>query len=95
MLLDISFDHDYQQAWAKKQRQIIKDNQRENSKRVPHDYAVDERADITSDEIGCKLDCEREEPYRIIRVHANGTVLHQKGITEEKINIRRLTPHFE
>ena len=95
MLLDISFDHDYQQAWAKKQRQIIKDNQRENSKRVPHDYVVGEKAYVTSDEIGRKLDGEREGPYRIIRVHANGTVVLQKGITEERINIRRLTPHFE
>lgn len=56
---------------------------------------VGEKAYVTSDEIGRKLDGEREGPYRIIRVHANGTVVLQKGITEERINIRRLTPHFE
>ena len=33
-------------------------------------------------------------PYPITEVYTNGTVRIQKGIVNERVNIRRLTPHF-
>ena len=95
MLLDISYTHDYQATWQRKQRQIINDNIRENSKRIKHDYKVGDRAYIIKDGNYRKLTGPHEGPFNIIQVHANGTVTIQKGITQERLNICRLTPHFE
>ncbi|GFH50558.1 hypothetical protein CTEN210_07034 [Chaetoceros tenuissimus] len=82
MLLDISYEHDYQATWQRKQRQIINDNIRENSKRIDHDYKVGDRAYIIKDSNYRKLTGPHEGPYNIIQVHTNGTVTIQKGITE-------------
>ena len=34
-------------------------------------------------------------PYRILRVYDNGTVLLDKGVTIERINIRLIKPYYE
>jgi hypothetical protein len=94
MLLDIAFEPNYQNTWAKKQKRINYDNARENSKRVAHDYKVGDYAYILRDGNYRKLEGDKQGPYRITEVFTNGTVRIQKGIVNERINIRRLTPHF-
>jgi hypothetical protein len=94
MLLDIKFHPDYKQVWVDKQNRINLDNARENSKRVSHDYAIGDYAYIVKDGVYRKLEGDKEGPYRVTQVFTNGTVRLQKGIVNERINIRRLTPHF-
>ena len=94
MLLDIAYVPDYQSVWANKQKRINYDNARENSKRTPHDYRVGEMAYILRDGNYRKLEGDKLGPYRITEVFTNGTVRIQKGAVNERLNIRRLTPHF-
>ena len=42
-----------------------------------------------------KLSVPREGPYKILKVHTNGTVRIQRGIVAMRVNIRRLTPYLE
>ena len=49
MLLDISYTHDYQATWQRKQQQIINDNIRKKSKHIDHNYQVGDRAYIIKD----------------------------------------------
>ena len=42
-----------------------------------------------------KLSAPRTGPYRITHTYTNGTVRIQRGIVNERVNIRRLTPYKE
>jgi hypothetical protein len=94
MLLDIDFQPNWAKMWQRKQNIINYNNKRENSRRVSHDYEVGQYAYILRDGIYRKLEGDKLGPFRITQVFTNGTVRIQRGITNERINIRRLTPHF-
>ena len=94
MLLDLKFEPNYEKMWAQKQKRIQYDNIRENSKRAAHDYKVDEYVYILKDGQYCKLEGDKQGPFQITEVFSNGTVRLQKGVVSERLNIRRLTPHF-
>ena len=79
---------------ARKQIQVDKDNLRENKKRVDYDYQIGSQVYVTKDGIHRKLDGPKLGPYPITEVYTNGTVRIQKGAVNERINIRRLEPHF-
>ncbi len=80
---------------ARKQQIVDKANLRENSKRIDFDYEVGQKAYIVRDKPYRKLDGPKIGPFRITDVYTNGTVRIQKGNVNERINIRRLEPHFE
>ena len=63
-------------------------------KQVNHTYSVGDYAYVLPDSIYCKLKGDKLGPYRITEVFTNNTVRIQKGIVNERINIRRLTQHF-
>ena len=94
MLLDLKFEPNYTQTWAQKQQRINYDNIRENSKRVTYDYKVGNYVYVLRDGNYRKLEGDKQGPYRVTEVFTNGTIRIQKGIVNERINIRRLTPHF-
>jgi hypothetical protein len=94
MLLDLKFEPNYHQMWAQKQKRINYDNVRENSKRASYDYKVDGYAYIVKDGQYRKLEGDKQGPFRITEVFSNGTLRLQKGVVSERLNIRRLTPHF-
>ena len=94
MLLDLKFEPNYEQTWAQKQQSTNYDNIRENSKRVTHDYKVGDYVYVLRDGNYRKLEGDKQGPYAVTEVFTNGTVRIQKGIVNERINIRRLTPHF-
>ena len=81
MLLNIGFEPNYEQVWARKQRRINYDNVCENAKLG--DYAY-----VLRDGIYRKLDGDKLGPY-----HVN-TIRIQKGILNERTSICCLTPHF-
>lgn len=94
MLLNITFEPDWEVMWKRKQKLINYNNKRENAKRVPHDYQVGDHVYILRDGHYRKLEGDKLGPYQITQVFANGTVRIQRGLINERINIRRLTPHF-
>ena len=77
--------------------QALKNNTRENKKRRPHTYNVDDTVYIRNTDITKKLD-PMKGPFKIVQVHTNGTVTIQRSVNvRERINIRRLHPgssHF-
>ena len=95
MIFNIKTIVNWKEVSLRKQAQVDRDNQRENKKRVDHDYQVGEQVYITKDGIYRKLDGPKTGPYPITNIFTNGTVRIQRGIVNERINIRRLEPHFE
>ena len=49
---------------------------------------------VVKDGVYRKIEGDKEGPYRVTEVYSNNTIRIQKGIVNERINIRRLTPHF-
>ena len=77
------------------------DNQRENNKRVKHEFRLNDqvliRRDIGNPYLG-KLEKPTEGPFKIIDISQlpiNGTVLIERSPNAtERVNIRRLLPFF-
>ena len=93
MLFNIPYTPNWENITAQKQKEIIKNNNAENKRRVDHDYAVNDNVLIYKDGIFRKLDGPFLGPFKIIQIYTNGTVRIQRGIVDERINIRRLTPY--
>ena len=72
-----------------------KNNSRENSLRIHHDYQVGDKALITSNDIHRKLNYPTKDPYPIVQVSSNGTVCVQDGTVTECISIRRCSPYID
>ena len=94
MLLDIKCDPDWTTIQQRKQKIVNYNNKRENNKRVPHDYKVGDFVYIIKDGVYRKLEGDKLGPFPITQVFTNGTVRIQRDLVNERINIRRLTPHF-
>jgi hypothetical protein len=56
---------------------------------------VGQKVYLINTDIKDKCQAPYEGPYEITDVFTNGTVRIQKGISNEQVNIRRITPHFE
>ena len=75
--------------------QVNKDNIRENSKRVAHDYRPGDQVLVTKDGHFRKLDAPYQGPFPITEVYVNGTVRIQRSVAvTERLNIRRITPYW-
>ena len=79
----------------KKQMSTDKSNLRENSKRIDYDYTVGQQVYIVRDKPYRKLEGPKLGPFEITEVFTNGNVRIQRGSVNERINIRRLEPHFD
>jgi hypothetical protein len=99
MLFDIPFLFDWSEIGKRWQLLVDRSDARENKKRVPHDYAVGQKAMIikaTDRSHLAKTEDPHEGPYVITQeVFTNGTVHLQRGSINERLNVRRLTPYFE
>jgi hypothetical protein len=76
---------------ARKQKIIINNNKRENAKRTPHTYRINDKVML---KIGTenKYETPYKGPYKILTVNMNGTVHLQMGAVIDTVNIRRLQP---
>ena len=96
MFLDIPLIADI--VAIKKRRQLLVDKSllRANAKRIKHDYA---QGDLVYKKMHLGLSDKLSDtctgPYKIVRVHTNGTVTIQlsPNVTE-RLNIRRIRPKF-
>ena len=95
MLLNLKFVADWEAIKLRKQKDVDKNNSRENSLRIHHDYQVGDKVLITSNDIHRKLNCPTKGPYPIAQVYLNGTVCGENGIITKHINIRHCSPYTD
>ena len=95
IIFNIASIVDWRNITARKQKQIERDNVRENSRRIDFNYQVGQQVFVKNTDIARKLDNPKYGPYEITDVFTNGTVRIQKGSVNERINIRRIEPFFE
>ena len=102
MALNIRHIANWNYMQQRRQRTALRNNERENKRRVPHHYAVgDEVLKIKGNPAGKgikpTLEMSFEGPHRVTRVHDNGTVTIRRtvrgGARYERINIRRIKPY--
>ena len=94
MMFNLSTLVNWKELSIRKQALVDKNTLRENRKRIDYDYQIDDLVYVTKDGIFRKLDSPKKGPYPVTEVFSNGTVCIQRGAVNERINIRRLEPHF-
>ena len=98
MLLDMSYEPDWEALRIKRQNKINKSDIRENLRRFKYDYEIGDKAAIKKDvnnDIIQSMDQPNEGPYPIVKVYTDGTIRIQRGANQERINIRRVSPYFD
>ena len=95
MLLPIQFQTDWARLQLKRQKEINKNNTRENSKRITHAYALHDQVLLNKPGILRKMSSPRTGPHEVRQVYDNGTIKIRRGVITERVNIRRVSPYFE
>ena len=95
-LLNVSFEANWQYIKERKQRLIVQNNRKENAKRVPHQYQVDDKVMIRLDPKRKHGSAKYDGPHTLTAINNNGTVTLRKdangGAVYETWNIRNLEP---
>jgi hypothetical protein len=95
MLFDLSFRANWNEIRQRKRQRIEESNQRENAKRIPHTYKVGDLVSKDRNALQPKLHRPRDGPYTIDKVYNNGIIKIRKGVTLEKVSIRRIHPYHQ
>ena len=74
MLFDLSFTTEYKEIKKRKQEASDANTHKENSKRVKHEYKVNDQVLLNRGILQRKLTSKRDGPYQIVRVYSNGTL---------------------
>ncbi len=97
-MLNVNFEANWQYIKDRKQKLILQNNKRENTKRIPHEYQVGDQVMVLQ-EPNRKHGADRYKgPYSINHVYDNGTVkLTQNtpagGVVFQTWNVRQITPY--
>ena len=94
-ILNTKFVADWRYIQQRKQRIIKQNNQKENAKRIPHQYNVGDKVLLHLGDIKTKFDSQYSGPHKIVQVNNNGTVRIQQGPVTETVNIRIIHPYKE
>jgi hypothetical protein len=92
-ILNLDFHADWETIRARKQKRILENNKAENSKRIPHNYHVNDKILIKNDPHRKFGTNAYSGPYRVAEVRNNGTLRYEKGNISDTINIRNVTPY--
>jgi hypothetical protein len=92
MLFDLSFTTEYKEIKKRKQEASDTNTHEEHSKRVKHEYKVNDQVLFDRGILQRKLSPKRDGPYQIVRVYSNGTLKIRKGIYVQRVSIRRCVP---
>ena len=99
MLFDLKYVVDWEKIRQHKEKQIQKDNERENSKRRHFTYKVGDKVLLKRDHLRILRKSERQNkgPYTIVQVNKNGTlsITNEDSGTTSTVNIRRVIPFRE
>ena len=77
-----------------KRKQIARDNARENTGRIPHNYNIGDEVLRLKRGIRRKYSRNKSDPHRITAVHTNGTVTIAQGAKHQTISIRNIEPYL-
>jgi hypothetical protein len=97
---DAIFNTKFEANWnlirTHKQKMIKKNNERENTKRIPHEYKAKDMVLCVGKPTLSKFGSNPwEGPYEIVKVNNNGTVRLRKGVVIETMNIRQIKPYHD
>ena len=93
MILPIQFKTDWESLRANRQKEMTRNNVRENQRRIDHTYKINDLVMLTKPGIKRKMSTPRDGPYNIIKINKNGTIRIQKDAIAENVNIRRMSPY--
>jgi hypothetical protein len=88
----LAFKADWNEIRNRKRARIEDSNQRENAKRIRHQYNIGDLVTKDRNQLQPKLHRPRDGPYIIDKVYTNGVVKIRKGIISEKVSLRRINP---
>jgi hypothetical protein len=92
MIINASYLADWKAIAHRRLQSSKRNNERENSRRIPHSYRVGQKVYIRVSNIARKLDVQ-EGPFEILKINSNGTVsIRCSPLVRETIHIRRLHP---
>ena len=94
MIFNVQHEANLEHIHSRKQARIASNNQRENAKRIEHDWKVGDKALLENDKSNPrKYEQPRDGPFIVRQVHCNGTVTIQRGPVLDRLNIRRVKPY--
>ena len=76
----------------RKREQVRRDNDRENSQRIPHEYQIGDKVVCLKRGIKRKYSKHKSEPYQVREIHTNGTITIVRGAKHKTLNIRNVEP---
>ena len=94
MIFNINHTANWEYFRARKQKLIDKNNERENAKRIDHEYHEGDKILLRTGTEN-KYEQPYSGPHPILRINNNGTVCIKKGAVTETVNIRRITPYID
>ena len=90
---------DWEELKQLRKKQHIANNIKENRNRREHKYKTGDLVLIIMKSYERakkpKISEFAEGPYKVLRVHKNGTLRIQRGDFEETVHIRRLRPYYK
>jgi Zn-finger domain-containing protein len=94
MIFNIKHTANWDFIKSRKQVIIQKNNARENSTRIPHNYHVGDKVML---HIGTTFKYEQpySGPHEVQEVFPNGTIRLKVGAVTDRFNIRRIHPYIE
>ena len=87
MIFNIKHQANWEYIQNRKQDIINQNNQRENARRIPHQYNVGDKVLLHLGDIKTKFDSQYSGPHKIVQVNNNGTVRIQQGPVTETVII--------
>ena len=95
MFLPIRIEADWARIQEKRQKEMQRNNIRENRSRIDHTYTQGEKVLLDKPGILRKMTVPRQGPYEVERVYTNGTIRIRRGAISERVNLRRVTPYTD
>ena len=92
-ILNSQFEANWKFIKERKQKLIKLNNQKENKKRIQHEYKINDKVLYQKPQISKYGLNQWEGPYQIIKVNDNGTVRLKRDAIIETINIRQIKPY--
>ena len=97
-ILNTRFEADWQYIKDRKQHVINQNNKRENAKRIPHTYNVNDLVKVRQDPNTKYGSDPWKGPYRIMQLYDNGTARLEQttargGVVQQTWNLRNLAPY--
>ena len=95
--MNIQFEADWEYIKNQKQKVIDYNNKKENSKRIPYSYQVNQLVmlDVTGTTKSKYAQNPYKGPYKVLKVNDNGTVVLEMGLLIDTVNIRSIKPYKE